>query len=321
MYLFINTVAAVSLAILTSVGFNKAEAIRPQAGSAFTDLNKAREENTRLSNEIGSQRNSGSRPSEVSLNAPFTNSLGMRFAPVPGVQALFSVWETRVQDYEAFAKTRPGGDTSWRNPVFEDVAVTPGLTHPVVNVSWNDALDFCQWLTATERRAGTLPANRRYRLPSDLAWSAAVGLPREHAKYRTTPLSRNGQIKGVYPWGTQWPPPRGAGNFADVTKNQRFDDIFEFIEGYDDGFATTSPVGSFPASNVGLHDLAGNVSEWCYDSYFDDLEDKARVLRGGDWRDVAPRSLLSSCRSYGGPNLRSDSVGFRVVLGVDEPAR
>ena len=320
MSLFVTTVAAVSLAVSTGVGFNKAEAIRRQAGSALSDLDKAREENTRLSNEIRSLRNSGLRPSEVPLNAPFTNSLGMRFAPVPGVQALFSVWETRVQDYEAFAKTRTSGDTSWRNPDFLGAAVTPGPTHPVVAVSWNDARDFCQWLTSTERKAGTLPANRRYRLPTDLEWSAAVGLPREQG---ATPKERDEKISGVYPWGTQWPPPRGAGNFGDVTCKKAWGNnlgsTWTFIEGYEDGFATTSPVGSFPSSSSGLHDLAGNVWEWCDDWY--DTPQTGRVLRGGAWSSGGPRNLLSSCRRNDEPDERDGGGGFRVVLGVDEPAR
>ncbi|MFM8421862.1 MAG: SUMF1/EgtB/PvdO family nonheme iron enzyme [Verrucomicrobiota bacterium] len=269
---------------------------------------------------MGSGTEQGSTPftlARPSLTLPaFTNSLGMVFVPVANAGVWFSAYETRVQDYEAFAKTRTGGDASWRNPIFQGIAVTPGPTHPVVNVSWNDARDFCQWLTATERRAGTLPANRRYRLPTDLEWSAAVGLPREQG---ATPKERDSKIPDVYPWGTQWPPPRGAGNFADVTSRDRLGITSGFIQGYDDGFATTSPVGSFPATRIGIHDLAGNVWEWCEDWY--DTDQKFRVLRGGSWYVGDPRDLLSSFRVGDEPDERGVNVGFRVVLGVDEPAR
>ncbi len=332
-----TTLAGVGLAITAVFAFDKVETIRQRAGSALADLDKAREENrslekrlttTRsdlakaqadafsLSNTVEALRKTVATTREIAFTAPFTNSLGMRFAPVPGVQALFSVWETRVQDYEAFAKTRSGGDTSWRNPVFQGVAVTPGPTHPVVNVSWNDANEFCEWLTVTERRAGTLPANRRYRLPTDVEWSAAVGLPNEQG---ATPRDRDGKIPGVYPWGKSWPPPTGAGNFADVTFKKQFGGNWEVIEGYIDGHAVTAPVGSFAASRIGLHDLAGNVWEWCADWY--DTNEKNRVVRGGSWFVGARAGLLSSYRYLVGPDGRIVNFGFRVVLGVEGSAR
>ncbi len=247
---------------------------------------------------------------------PWINSLEMRFVAVPGTRAWFSAWPTRVRDYRAFAEARGGMDGAWRDPMWQGVPVTPGPDHPVVNVSWNDAWEFCRWLTDREHREGRLRAGQRYRLPTDREWSVAVGLPEEPGK---TPQDRDEKIADVYPWGTQWPPPRGAGNFADVTFKKRFNGDWTFIEGYDDGFATTSPVGLFQRSPTGLYDLSGNVWEWCEDLY--DGSGTRRVLRGGSWGVDDPRYLLSSCRYYGGPDGRSGRIGFRVVLGVDEPAR
>ena len=86
----------------------------------------------------------------------WTNSLGMKFVPVPGTAVLFSIWDTRVQDYQAFvtATERDGG----KKPDFEQ-----GPTHPVVMVSWDDAKAFCAWLTEKERSTGTLTPNQEYR--------------------------------------------------------------------------------------------------------------------------------------------------------------
>lgn len=259
---------------------------------------------------------STARDTVATPDRPWINSFGMRFVAVPGTRAWFSVWPTRVRDYRAFAEARGGMDDSWRDPMWQGVPVTPGPDHPVVNVSWNDAREFCRWLTDREHREGRLKTGQRYRLPSDREWSAAVGLPEEPGK---TPKDRDGKVANVYPWGTQWPPPRGAGNFADGTFKNRFGGKWTSIEGYDDGFATTSPVGSFQRSPTGLYDLTGNVWEWCEDLY--DGSGTLRVLRGGSWVYDVPRLLLSSYRFYGEPDGRRDDFGFRVVLGVDEPAR
>ena len=239
----------------------------------------------------------------------FVNSLGMKFVPVPGTDVNFSIWETRKQDYEAYAKSRGGVDTSWQNVEYKGQKVSFAPDHPVVNVSHDDAKAFCAWLTAKERQEGRLPAGASYRLPTDLEWSAAVGLPKENG---ATPEARDMKLAGVYPWGNQFPPPQGAGNFADITSSAAFGANWTFIQGYRDGFATTSPVGSFAANSHGLFDLSGNVWEWCED--FFDGKNGARVLRGGSWVDLDAGILLSSFRVIGTPGSRFGDFGFRCVL-------
>ena len=229
------------------------------------------------------------------LDTPrWTNALGMVFVPVAKTEVLFGIWETRVQDYQAFVRAT---GHEWKKPDFEQ---TPA--HPVVNVSWLDARAFCEWLTATGHVAGVLGPRQSYRLPTDREWSTAVGLEEEMGG---TPKDKDGRLKGTYPWGTQWPPPRGAGNFHPSL-------------GVDD-YVNTAPVGSFSPNAFGLYDMGGNVWQWCEDGY--DAEAKYRVLRGGSWANANPDRLLSSCRGdLNAPQNRYGNTGFRCVLVVGDPA-
>jgi hypothetical protein len=220
-----------------------------------------------------------------------TNSLGMKFVSVPGTSVFISIWETRVQDYRAYAEAASGVDGSWKIPGFAQTA-----THPVVNVSWEDATRFCVWLTEKEHRAGKILAGSQYLLPTDAEWSWAVGIgDRERSG---TPRDKGHRLKDTYPWGKQWPPPRGAGNYA--------------LSLGTDAFEHTSPVGSFAANEQGLFDLGGNVWEWCED--FLDGRSGVRVLRGASWNFSGPAHLLSSYRNGVTPGARSGGIGFRCVL-------
>lgn len=223
----------------------------------------------------------------------FVNTLVMRFVPVAGTPVFFAIWPTRVQDYAVFAKQT---DHAWTRPTFKQEA-----DHPAVNVSWNDALAFCAWLTEKERREKRIGENDTYRLPSDLEWSAAVELAKEPG---ATPAERDCATAGVFPWGRDWPPPKGAGNY----------DPHLHVDEHD----FTSPVGAFKANGQGLHDLGGNVWEWCQDPY--NSEGKYRTLRGGSWRSAKPVHLLSSARLFDSPGHRVNIIGFRVVLEARRPS-
>ena len=182
--------------------------------------------------------------------------LGMRFLPVAKTGVLFSVWETRVRDFEAFVaatgydaervvfELRNGvlvqGARSWRNPGFRQ---TPN--HPVVGVSTADAAAFCSWLTARERAAGRLGGGQQFRLATSREWMMATD--------------------GMQMWwGRGEVPPRTA-NLADTAALRGLyagEDANDFVGGYDDGFDATAPVGSFPPNQFGLFDLAGNAHEF-----------------------------------------------------------
>ncbi len=221
----------------------------------------------------------------------FVNTLGMPFVPVSGTDVSFCIWETRVKDYAAYAAANAGVDGSWKKPGFKQEE-----THPVVNVSWKHAQAFCEWLTKKELAEGKIKAGQKYRLPTDAEWSVAVGLGKELGD---TPEAKHRGIKDVYPWGKEWPPPKAAGNYYKGLKV--------------DNFEYTSPVGSFAANQHDLHDMGGNVYEWCKD-WYDPAETAYRVLRGASWGDLYPGGLLSSGRGDLTPDYRSDFIGFRCVL-------
>jgi len=249
-------------------------------------------------------------PVQATKDKPFVNSLGMKFVPVPGTDILMCIHETRKGDYRSYAAKNANIDESWKNPNYLGIPVSSGDDHPVCNVSWDDAKSFCAWLSKEEGRV--------YRLPTDREWSMAVGIGgREDASL--TPGTLNDKFPGEYVWGTQWPPPKGAGNYADTAAKEVFSEL-KTIEGYTDGFATSSPVMSFLPNTLGIYDLAGNVWEFCGD--FFDKAQTIRVVRGGCWGDGGnfPRPFLATGRNGNKPEDRHYSRGFRCVLDLtDKP--
>ncbi|MDX2081478.1 MAG: SUMF1/EgtB/PvdO family nonheme iron enzyme [Terrimicrobiaceae bacterium] len=217
---------------------------------------------------------------------PFINSLGLPLASVPPAGAFFGIWQTRVWEYAVFcAETGtavPGAD------------FPQGDDHPVVNVSWNDAVAFTKWLTKRERALGLIRSSLEYRLPRDFEWSAAVGLTGEPG---SSPAERSGRLR-VYPWGGEFPPPKGAGNYHTWLAC--------------DDFPETSPVGSFAPNEFALCDMGGNVWEWCYDEH--QRNSAQRVVRGASCFNDDPEFLLSSYRGKHPAATKKNNVGFRIVL-------
>jgi formylglycine-generating enzyme required for sulfatase activity len=170
-----------------------------------------------------------------------------------------------------------------------------GEQHPVVYVSSLDAAKFCQWLSARERR--------RYRLPTEAEWEYAA----------------RGSDGRKYPWGSL----EGRGDLANFADRNT---LFAWSDReIDDGFAETSPVGSFPkgASPFGIEDMAGNVWEWSSD-LFEPYKGKPkinprgaasgakRVYRGGSWKSRF-NSLRATTRAANVPGFSCNDLGFRVV--------
>ncbi len=194
---------------------------------------------------------------------------------------------------------------------------------PVVNVSWDQAARYCNWLSKQEDlppayvdRGGKMvmvsPLSKGYRLPTEAEWVRA-------ARY-----SAGGS--GVkYAWGSSWPPKEGSGNFADVSSKTL---IASSLSGYNDGFLASAPGGSFGANQLGLYDMGGNVAEWVNDVYsiypggsapiadpMGPVEGKHHTIRGASWRDSSMSRLRISYRAYGREG-RSD-VGFRIARYAD----
>jgi len=253
------------------------------------------------------------KPTEVAAlrptkDQPFVNSLGMKFVPVPETEALFCIWDTRVQDYAGFARVANVGD-AWKSQEREGVPFSREPEDPVVGVSWEDANAFCQWLTDKETAEGRLPRGMKYRLPTDEEWSRAVGLAKEPG---ATPKNRSGKSHAHFPWGMNFPPSKpNVGNYADAAYHGTFTKS-PWIKGYTDGYAATSPVGSFPPNQYGLYDMGGNVWQWCEDLY--EPGDADRVLRGASFDNYIRDQLLSSFRSHRNPGVRVPGDGFRCVL-------
>jgi formylglycine-generating enzyme required for sulfatase activity len=235
--------------------------------------------------------------------AAWENSLGMKFLPVPGTKAQFCVWETRNRDFRAFKADHDSGK-------FENHSLN-GDEQPVVDVSWDDAKAFCDWLTRTERQKGLIGPAQSYRLPMEWEWSVAVGL--NEAKGGTS-KDKGEKNAADYPWGREWPPPKGAGNYSgseSAWSSAR-------MKCYRDNHAVTAPVGSYSPNRLGLFDLGGNVWEYCEDYY--DASQQFRVVRGGSWGTTGPGDyLLSSSRGRGRLGERGSFGGFRVVLSPSSP--
>jgi formylglycine-generating enzyme required for sulfatase activity len=262
----------------------------------------------------------GLNPLTASKEQPYVNELGMRFVPVvkfpTGVRVLFSIWETRVQDYALYAEANVAVDPRWKDQTFE--GFRQEADHAVVAVSWDDARTYCAWLTRKEQAAGRIRDVDEYRLPTDLEWSYAVGIAALEDGGATA-AQKYGKLLDVYPWGAQWPPPPGAGNFrgAEGVGDFRAPEsagVVNRISGYRDDFPFTAPAGSGRPNSLGIYNLSGNVSEWCEDRYSD--LDRRRLLRGGSWVSGTTFYLSSSSRDFVQPEVRAANYGFRIALAL-----
>ncbi|MFT7138377.1 MAG: sulfatase activating formylglycine-generating enzyme [Candidatus Azotimanducaceae bacterium] len=189
---------------------------------------------------------------------------------------------------------------------------------PVVNISWNDAARFCNWLSEQEglpnayensdglMRAVT-PLNNGYRLPTEAEWAWS-------ARYAAGPTPTR------FPWGDTMPPLVVNANYADESAANM---VPYYIEGYTDNYRGPSPVTLYPSNEFGIHDLAGNVAEWIHDFYSvstpkEVLTDPTgpasgdyHVIRGSSYKHGRFSELRWTYRDYGSDN-RID-VGLRVA--------
>jgi formylglycine-generating enzyme required for sulfatase activity len=173
-----------------------------------------------------------------------------------------------------------------------------GARRPVEGVSWEQAMEFCRRLSQRTGLAFTLPSEAQW----EYACRAGTTSPFAFGETITTGLAN---YDGRFTYA--------AGPTADYPE-------------------ATTPVASFPANAWGLHDMHGNVLEWCLDTWHSSYEgaptdgspwltgtDSGKLLRGGSWDDL-PRYCRSACRSRSQPDGADGLVGFRVVCLPQDPS-
>jgi sulfatase modifying factor 1 len=197
---------------------------------------------------------------------------------------------------------------NWRHPEGPESSIHGRENHPVVQVSWHDAVAYAQW-------AGK-------RLPTEAEWEFAA---------------RGGLESKRYVWGDEFRP--GGKYLANTWQG-----TFPVRDSAEDGFVGTSPVGSYPANGCGLYDMAGNVWQWCSDWYRADSNMEAasknvcrnpggpaqsydpgdpyaskRVVKGGSFlcNPDYCESYRPSARRGTPPDTGSSHTGFRCVISGD----
>jgi formylglycine-generating enzyme required for sulfatase activity len=243
-------------------------------------------------------------PHEVTLTRPYylgahevTIGEFRRFVSATGhrTDAEKEGWSQRY--FAPSADWLPDRKANWKNPGFAHTD-----EHPVVHISWNDAVAFCAWLSKKD--------GHKYRLPTEAEWEYACRAG------STTPFF----------WGEDEPSARKYANTADASLKSIYPGWHYHINDWDDGHANTSPVGSFRPNTWGLYDMSGNAWEWCADWFGRDYYLKSpavnplgpasggsRVLRGGSWALEIGYARSGFRQGIHTPNSHNALLGFRVV--------
>ena len=189
---------------------------------------------------------------------------------------------------------------SWRNPGF-----IQGENEPVLNVTWNDAVAMSRWLSKLE--------GKTYRLPTEAEWEYAcrAGSPARYGTVNTPQALAQ------------------AANTFDAEAAKNWPQWQTFAVSQPDGFAFTSPVGSFPPNAFGLYDMVGNAWEWVSDAYDETyyaaspltdpqgpLDNAMRVRRGGSWH-TWPLYARCSFRNINTASSRYTLLGMRLLREMD----
>ncbi len=210
--------------------------------------------------------------------------------------AVASIWKENT--LTEFIKT----GCNWRQDVYGKPATNDMARHPVVFISWFDAVAYCQWLSEK--------TGKSYRLPTEAEWEyAAIGGQRSGLK------DAHGHVQCRYTYA-------GSDDPAEVAW------YFDSFKGMSHNRFSTKAIGQLNANQLGIYDMSGNVFEWCEDwydkNYYQNFQNSAaenpkgpengsfRVLRGGSWYNI-DNSCRVANRYWNNPDVRSSINGFRVA--------
>ena len=220
--------------------------------------------------------------------------------------------ETTNQEYRLFQPAHDSGSL--------DGVSLNGEQQPVVNISWDDAARYCNWLSKKQglpasyieekgKMRAVQPMTTGYRLPTEAEWAWVARRHQQPSEQR-------------YPWTGSYPPEKVSGNYADA---RIADTLADVVPDYDDGHRGTAAVGSFAVEPGGFYDLGGNVAEWIHDYYAiypgestqlvtdpaGPLSASHHVARGAGWRHGNITELRLSYRDYS--NKPRYDLGFRIA--------
>ena len=245
-------------------------------------------------------------------------------------------YEVTVREFQQFIKAtgyktdaeKDGGSYFWTGSAWEkksgvnwkcdtkgNVRPISEYSHPVIHVSWNDAVAYCNWLSEKEGltkvytiSGGTVTANwnaNGYRLPTEAEWEYAA---------------RGGGKAVLLGNGKNIADPSEINFYSQESAKKPYSIVGNYR-------GKTVPVGSLNSPNaLGLHDMSGNVWEWCWDwygpypsgnRYLYRGKDSGshHVFRGGAWSSY-PQRVRVTDRSFGKPSFRGHDVGFRLARGA-----